>query len=58
LELGHHVSQESGVGRCHFLEFSKVGGNLAGDTQGCFIATSEVTASRQWLPTPMRTDMG
>jgi len=31
LELGQHIGQGSGVGSCHFLEFSEVGGNLARD---------------------------
>jgi len=35
LELGQHIGQESGVGSCHFLEFSEVGANLARDTQRC-----------------------
>jgi len=33
LELDQHIGQEIGVGSCHFLEFSEVGGNLARDTQ-------------------------
>jgi len=34
LKLGKHVRQEIGVGNCHFLEFSEVGGKLARDTRG------------------------
>ena len=35
MKLGQHVRQESGVGHCHFLEFSEVGGKLARDAQRC-----------------------
>jgi len=34
-EFGQDIGQESGVGSCHFLGFSEVGGNFARDTQRC-----------------------
>ena len=55
-EFGQDIGQESGVGSCHFLKFSEVGSNLAGDIQGCRqYANREVTVvGACWLGRGMK----